>query len=146
MIKNTLDILKNPKYGSSKFIPKYKEQLEQDGYCLLPPDNSYWEWIGAGPEKIRKIVNSLLEKEGTSAGSEGKEEFTVNKGKKIEQGAIRLGNLLNKNEIFSKYPLERLSRTVTCPALYLIKYSTMLLPIKPAPPVIKNLYFDMSIL
>ena len=102
MIKNTLDILKNPKYGSSKFIPKYKEQLEQDGYCLLPPDNSYWEWIGAGPEKIRKIVNSLLEKEGTSAGSEGKEEFTVNKGKKIEQGAIRLGNLLNKNEIFSK--------------------------------------------
>ena len=36
-------------------------------------------------EKIRKIVNSLLEKEGASAGSEGKEEFTVNKGKKIER-------------------------------------------------------------
>ena len=55
MIKNTQDILNNPKYGSSKFTSIYKEQLEQDGYCLLPPDNSYWEWIGAGPEKIRKI-------------------------------------------------------------------------------------------
>ena len=76
MIKNTQDILNNPKYGSSKFTSIYKEQLEQDGYCLLPPDNSYWEWIGAGPEKIRKIVNSLLDKEGASAGSEGKEEFT----------------------------------------------------------------------
>jgi len=102
MIKNTLDIINSPKYESSKFTLKYKELLDRDGYCLLPPDKSYWEWIGANPEDIRAIINSLLNKEGISAGSEGKEEFTVNKGKKIEQGAIRLGNLLNKNKIFSK--------------------------------------------
>lgn len=102
MIKNTLDIINSPRYELSKFTSKYKEQLEKDGFCVLPPDNSYWKWIGANPEKIRKIINSLLEKEGASAGSEGKEEFTIDKGKKIEQGALRLGNLLNKNEIFSK--------------------------------------------
>ena len=63
MIKNTLDIINSPKYESSKFTLKYKELLDRDGYCLLPPDKSYWEWIGANPEDIRAIINSLLNKE-----------------------------------------------------------------------------------
>ena len=39
--------------------------------------------------------------------------------------------------IFSKYPLERLSKTLTFPAPCFNRYSTILLPTKPAPPVIK---------
>jgi hypothetical protein len=40
--------------------------------------------------------------------------------------------------------LERLSKTITLPALNFSKYSTMFDPINPAPPVIKKEYFDKS--
>tara|TARA_B100000579_G_scaffold33931_1_gene23736 strand:- start:3197 stop:4102 length:906 start_codon:yes stop_codon:yes gene_type:complete len=102
MVSSISEILKNSNYENCIFNSSYKKKLDDEGYCLLPPDKSYWDWIGSKPEEIRKVINSLINKEGFAAGSEGKEEFTIKKGKKIENGAVRLGNLLNKNKLFSK--------------------------------------------
>ena len=102
MINDVSDILKTKRYLDFKLEDKHIEELEEKGFCLIPPKKKRWDWIGGDPSEIRKIVDSLLIKEGIASGSEGKEEFTIDKKKKIEEKATRLGNLLNKNKIFKK--------------------------------------------
>lgn len=102
MINSISDILRREEYTQSKLDEKYLESLQSRGYCLIPPKKDFWKWIGCEPKEIRNIVNKLLKSEGLAAGSEGKEEFTIQKNKKIEEKATRLGNLLDKNKIFRK--------------------------------------------
>ena len=102
MINSILDILKTKHYLDHKLGDNHVQQLEENGFCLLPPDKKRWDWIGAEPDEIRKIIDSLLEKEGIAAGSEGKEEISLKINTSVEQRATRLGNLLNKNKIFRK--------------------------------------------
>ena len=102
MINSTKDVLKNKDYLYNKLNFSEISFLNENGYCLIPPKKSFWEWIGADLKEIRKIIDKLIEKEGLSAGSEGKEEFTIEKKKKLEPKANRIGNLLNKNVIMKK--------------------------------------------
>ena len=102
MIKSTKDVLNSTSYSSKKLDISTINCLNENGYCLLPPKNHYWEWIGADQKEIRKIVDKLIKQEGIKAGSEGKEEFTAKKNRKLEAMANRVGNLLNKNFIMRK--------------------------------------------
>ena len=70
----------------------YGEFFEENGYCVLPESN-------LPVDKISEIVDSLLKKESWRGGWEGKEEFMKYE-KKFQPGAYRLGNLLNKHELF----------------------------------------------
>ena len=97
MIKSTKEILRLKDYSSNKLDSIFIQKLKKDGYCLIPPKKSFWNWIQASPQDIRKVIDKLIKFEGIAAGSEGKEEFTVKKNKKIEPNANRIGNLLNKD-------------------------------------------------
>ena len=83
MSVNLGKILSSSEYDCHSFSEKNKEELEKNGFCLIPPKNFFWKWIGADPQEIRNIIDELIKKEGNSAGSEGKEEYTVKKNKKI---------------------------------------------------------------
>ena len=102
MIYNTNNILKSETFNYWKLNTKQKIFLDKEGYCLIEPSDYLFNWLGVDESNIRKIINELFKFEGFGAGAEGKEEFTIKKKKKIEQGADRLGNLLNKHIIFSK--------------------------------------------
>lgn len=94
--------LEKQKFVPSTELKKKIKYLDANGYCLIKSNKTFWSWLNSDPLKIRNIIDALLKKEGLKAGSEGKEKFTVKKGKSIEPGTNRLSNLLNKNEVFRK--------------------------------------------
>lgn len=96
MINSIKDILKS-KFYSKKISDLQIRNLRENGYLLIPPNKSIFDWIGTDIENLRQIIDHLIDKEGMSAGSEGKEEFSIKKNKTIEEGATRLANLINKN-------------------------------------------------
>lgn len=102
MVHNTDIILKKKLFSTWKLNTKQKNFLDKEGYCLIEPSDNLSNWIGVDENYIRNIIDKLLKYEGLSAGAEGKEKFTIKKKKKLEEGADRLGNLLNKHIIFSK--------------------------------------------
>ena len=102
MSNNFEEILKSKSFNSWQLLEDQRQKLDQQGFCLIEPNQLFGKWIKKDISKIRSIIDELFKKEGITAGSEGKEEFTILKNKKIENGANRLGNLLNKNSIFAK--------------------------------------------
>ena len=82
MINSVSDILNKNCYLNFKLEDKYIEQLKENGFCLIPPKKKMWDWIGAEPLEIRGIIDNILKKEGIASGSEGKEEYTIDKKKK----------------------------------------------------------------
>ena len=78
------------------------EFFNENGYCAIPKSDLIIENI----DEYRKIVDSLLQKESWRGGWEGKEEYMKFK-KKFQEGAYRLGNLFNKNELFLKLLSEK---------------------------------------
>jgi len=86
----------------SSEIKKKLSKLTSNGYCLIKSNKKFWKWLDSDPGKVRNIIDKLLETEGLKAGSEGKEKFTIKKGKSIEPGTNRLSNLLNKHQVFRK--------------------------------------------
>ena len=72
----------------------YGEFFRENGYYVLPKSD-------LPIEKIAEIIDLLLEREGWRGGWEGKEEYMKYK-KNFQPGAYRLGNLLNKHELFRK--------------------------------------------
>ena len=102
MASKIKEILKLKEYKNNKLSSSQIEKLNSEGYLLLKPNKKIWEWIGCKPKKLRNIIDGILKNEGLKAGSEGKEENTVLKRKKIEKEANRVGNLLNKSSYFSK--------------------------------------------
>ena len=72
----------------------YGEFFRENGYYVLPKSD-------LPVEKIAEIIDLLLEREAWRGVWEGKEEYMKYK-KNFQPGAYRLGNLLNKHELFRK--------------------------------------------
>ena len=102
MVNKIKDILKLKEYKNNKLSSSQIKRLNSEGYLLLKPNKKIWKWIGCKPKKLRNIIDGILKSEGLKSGSEGKEENTVLKRKKIEKEANRVGKLLNKSSYFSK--------------------------------------------
>jgi hypothetical protein len=102
MSNSLKEILKSDSFSSWQLSKEEKKKLDRQGFYLVKPNQLFEKWMKKDVHQIRLVIDELIKKEGMSAGSEGKEEFTINKNKKIENGASRLGNLLNKDLIFAK--------------------------------------------
>ena len=110
MINNINDILKQKNYSAFKVAPEQKKFLKKNGYLIIENNKSFWKSLGKyiNPKKIKKILENLQKKEGIYAGSEGKEKIVRKNKRPIEEGAIRVSNLINKNKVFrniAKHPL-----------------------------------------
>lgn len=108
-INSIKHILKQKKFLDNKITLKQKNFLEKNGYLIIKDTKSFWKDIGTTPSQLNKILDQLIKKEGILAGSEGKEKIVKNSKKSIEEGAIRVSNLINKKEIFR--------RIATCPKI-----------------------------
>ena len=71
--------------------------FQENGYCELPISKFMLDNLN----KFQKIVNDLIKTESWRGGWEGKEEY-MKYMKKFNDGANRLGNLFNKDELFLK--------------------------------------------
>lgn len=97
MIKNTSEAFKVLKIQNNCLTLNQKNFLNDNGYLILKPSKFILENLN----KIRKIIDKLVKKEGERGGWEGKEKY-YNKGKKFEPNCDRLGNLIDKDLIFGK--------------------------------------------
>ena len=102
MINSITDILKKNEFYCRKFSDEQIRSLRENGYLLIAPNKSIFDWIDTDIENLLLIIDNLIEKEGIDAGSEGKEEFSIKKNKPLEDGALRLANLINKNFLMRK--------------------------------------------
>ena len=102
MINSVKTVLDKLGYRIDIEDTKLAEFFNENGYCVIPKSDLIIENI----DEYRKIVDSLLEKESWRGGWEGKEEYMKFK-KKFQEGASRLGNLFNKNELFLKLLSEK---------------------------------------
>ena len=74
---------------------KQKNSLHQKGFVIIPPTNFMLKNL----KLLNNITDRLIKKEGYKGGWEGKEKY-YKKDKFFEVGANRLGNLIDKHEIF----------------------------------------------
>lgn len=96
-LKNTKDLFDNLKINENTLSKIQKNFIHENGFLVLPPP----EFIKKNLEKLNKITSELIDAEGVRGGWEGKEE-NFKEGKYFEPGADRLGNLIEKNLIFSE--------------------------------------------
>ena len=75
--------------------------FKENGYCELPAS----KLILSNLQKFQEIIDYLIKTESWKGGWEGKEEH-MKYMKKFNNGANRLGNLFNKNELFLKLPTD----------------------------------------
>ena len=80
-----------PSYELGILSAEQRRAIEEDGIVILPPNAAVIRELPA----LRAAVDRLLEEEGARAGWEGKEQHFA-PGKPFEDGANRLGNLVNK--------------------------------------------------
>jgi len=97
MIKGERDLFKILNIDKNYLTKKQKFFLNKNGYLLFEPPKV----IKNSLEKLNNISEKILLKEGSKGGWEGKEKY-YKKGKFFEEGALRLGNLLNKHMVFGK--------------------------------------------
>ena len=97
MIKNEKELFKILNIKKNYLNKKQKNFLNKNGYILFKPLNEIKKIL----EELNNHSEKLLLKEGTKGGWEGKEQY-YKKGKFFEDGALRLGNLINKNLLFGK--------------------------------------------
>ncbi len=76
------------------------KMLNEKGFVVIPPT----KFILKNIKMLNKVVNNLIKKEGSLGGWEGKERY-YKKGKYLESGVNRLGNLVDKHKIFRKLML-----------------------------------------
>lgn len=96
-IKSTKDLFKKLKIDANTLTIDQKKFLETEGYLILKSP----KFISENLINLRKLCSDLIAKEGSKGGWEGKEKnFKV--GKHFEPGSDRLGNLVNKDEVFGK--------------------------------------------
>ena len=95
MINSIKSILDKFDYKVNDEDKHLSEFFEENGYCIIPKS----EFVNENLDELQKIIDELLEKESWRGGWEGKEEFMKYE-KKFQPGAYRLGNLLNKHELF----------------------------------------------
>ncbi len=93
MANSIKDIIKNFKNLSFKDT----QHLDDQGYLVLKNISFLKENV----DTISKISEKLISEEGDKGGWEGKEKY-FKPGKKFEEGADRLGGLINKHNLFLK--------------------------------------------
>lgn len=102
MTYSTMKILKRKEFYDRKLNTSQINFLKENGYLIIPPSKKIFDWIGMKTSDLLTILDDLIQKEGLAGGSEGKEEFSVQKGKRIEEGALRLSNLIDKHYVMRK--------------------------------------------
>ena len=95
-------ILKELKYEFTERDLENAKKFNELGYCII----SKSELLHNNLDNYRKIIDELITKESWRGGWEGKEEY-MKYGKIFQTGAHRLGNLLNKNNLFLKLLFEK---------------------------------------
>lgn len=96
-INNTSELFKNLKINSS-FLSNYQKNfLKNRGYLIIKSN----KFLKKNISKFRKEIDKLIKHEGDKGGWEGKKKY-YKKGKLFEPGTNRLGNLIEKNLLFSK--------------------------------------------
>ena len=96
-IRNTLEVFRRLKIEKNLLSKKQKNFLESKGYLIIKPTN----FMKKNLKKLNLAAKKLIKKEGKRGGWEGKEKY-YKKGKDFEKGANRLGNLIDKKNIFRK--------------------------------------------
>ena len=95
-IKDTNHLLKTLKIEKNYLSNNQKLSLHKKGYIIFPPSKVLIRKM----RQLNKATSKLIKKEKDRGGWEGKEKH-YRKGKKFEDGANRLGNLINKDKVFS---------------------------------------------
>jgi hypothetical protein len=96
-IKNNSEFYKRINLNDKVLSDDQKKFLNEEGYLIIPPNN----FIKDNLKEISRVCNELIKKEGNKGGWEGKEKNDrYSTGEPFEPGAERLGNLVEKNEIF----------------------------------------------
>lgn len=96
-IKNTLDLFKKNNFQYISIIKEAEKNLAENGFHVFEGV----PLIRDNLEQLNFQSNKLIREEGDLGGWEGKMQY-YKKNKKFEEGADRLGALVQKNEIFRK--------------------------------------------
>ena len=94
-IKNTKQLFKILNISQQTLSAEQRNSLNDKGFVIIPPTT----YILKNLKKLNKISEELIKIEGSKGGWEGKEKHYV-VGKFFENGANRLGNLIDKHEVF----------------------------------------------
>lgn len=97
IIKNTSDLFKFLKINSSIIKKRQKAFFEKNGYIIIKKN----KFLKKNINYFRNEIDKHILLEGSKGGWEGKEKY-YKKGKFFEPGCNRLGNLIEKNLIFSE--------------------------------------------
>jgi hypothetical protein len=87
--------------GQTWMSTEHRQQLDKLGYCVFKLDPQTWDRWGVNLDKVRAVVDRLSAEEGWKGGLEGKHDF-IDNGRPLEAGAVRLGNLVEKNSVFRR--------------------------------------------
>ena len=96
-INNTSDLFNSLKIDSSVINNDQLNSLNEKGYVIFPPNKIMTENL----KTLNNISDQLILQEGDKGGWEGKQQY-YKSGKKFEHGADRLGNLIEKHDVFRK--------------------------------------------
>ena len=97
IIKSTADLFKKLNINANTLTFDQKKFLQSEGYLILKSP----KFISENLTYLKKLCVDLIAKEGSKGGWEGKEK-NFKTGKFFEPGSDRLGNLINKDEVFGK--------------------------------------------
>ena len=95
MIKDTKDLFNKLNISNSLLSTTQKQKLDDDGYLIF--ENC--EYMKKNLSKLNTESKRLIDLEKDLGGWEGKQKH-FKPGKKFEEGADRLGALVNKHEVF----------------------------------------------
>jgi len=95
MIKNTPELFKNLKIKENLLSLSQKKKLDDDGFVVFDK----CEYMKKNLSSLNEQTDRLIKLEKDYGGWEGKEKH-YKPGKKFEEGADRLGALVNKHEVF----------------------------------------------
>jgi hypothetical protein len=97
MINSTEELFEAVGVNNNTLSEKDRSFLDNNGYLIIPPHEAVLNSI----DVLRDKIDFLIKHEGHKGGWEGFEEF-YKEGKDFDPGSRRLGNLLNKDFLFSE--------------------------------------------
>ena len=94
-IKDTKHLFRVLGISNKTLTSEQKKSLNKNGFAIFAPTKNILDKL----KKLKNISKKLIKKEGKKGGWEGKEKY-YKKGKLFDEGANRLGNLIEKNKIY----------------------------------------------